>query len=134
MSDEKITTTAREALIAEILGDVSGLEEQVKAIHAELVDSNKKMKEEYEKSKQALFLSRTEAIESIKNEAAKQVRDGVFNETDNLKGALNGLILKINRESEELKGRMFRAYLSYVFLSSLGVALATFFVESLTHH
>ena len=134
MADERITSS-KEAVIAEILGDVSELENQVKAIHAELVDSNKKMKEQYENSKQALFLSRTEGIESIKNEAAKLVRDKVFSETDNLKGALEGLILKINRESEELKGRMLRTYLSCVFLSSFGVALATLFVEKviLTH-
>ena len=43
MSDERITSS-KEAVIAEILGDVSKLEDQVKAIHAELVDSNKKMK------------------------------------------------------------------------------------------
>lgn len=134
MADERITSS-KEAVIAEILGDVSKLENQVKAIHAELVDSNKKMKEQYENSKQALFLSRTEAIESIQKEAAKLVRDGVFSEIDNLKGTLDGLILKINRESEELKGRMRRTYLSYVFLSSFGVALATLFVEKviLTH-
>jgi type I restriction-modification system DNA methylase subunit len=134
MSDERITSS-KEAVIAEILGDVSKLEDQVKAIHAELVDSNKKMKEQYENSKQALFLSRTEALESIRKEAAKLVRDGVFSETNNLKRTLEGLILKINREAEELNGRMRRTYLSYVFLSSFGVALATLFIEKviLTH-
>ena len=134
MSDERITSS-KEAVIAEILGDVSKLEDQVKAIHAELVDSNKKMKEQYENSKQALFLSRTEALESIRKEAAKLVRDGVFSETNNLKRTLEGLILKINLESEEFNGRMRRTYLSYVFLSSFGVALATLFIEKviLTH-
>ncbi len=134
MADERITSS-KEAVIAEILGDVSKLEDQVKAIHAELVESNKKMKEQYENSKQALFLSRTEALESIRKEAAKLVRDGVFSETNNLKRTLEGLILKINLESEEFNGRMRRTYLSYVFLSSFGVALATLFVEKviLTH-
>ena len=134
MGDERITSS-KEAVIAEILGDVSKLEDQVKLLHAELVDSNKKMKEQYEKSKEALFLSRTESIESIRKEAAKLVRDGVLSETDNLKRALDGLILKINRESEEFNGRMRRTYLSYMFLSSFGVALATLFVAKviLTH-
>ncbi len=134
MGDERITSS-KEAVIAEILGDVSKLEDQVKLLHATLVDSNKKMKEQYENSKQALFLSRTETLESIRKEAAKLVRDGVLSETDNLKRALDGLIQKINRESEELNGRMRRTYLSYVFLSSFGVALATLFVAKviLTH-
>ena len=134
MGDERITSS-KEAVIAEILGDVSKLEDQVKLLHATLVDSNKKMKEQYENSKQALFLSRTETLESIRKEAAKLFRDGVLSETDNLKRALDGLIQKINRESEELNGRMRRTYLSYVFLSSFGVALATLFVAKviLTH-
>ena len=131
MSDEKITTTAREAMIAEILGDVSNLDDQVKSLRAELVESNKKMKEQYENSKKALFLSRTEAIESIQREAAKLVRDGVFSETNNLKRTLEGLSLKINREAEELKGRMLWTYLSYAFLSSFGVAFATLFIEKM---
>ena len=134
MGDERITSS-KEAVIAEILGDVSKLEDQVKLLHATLVDSNKKMKEQYENSKQALFLSRTEALEFIRKEAAKLVRDGVLSETDNLKRALDGLIQKINRESEEFNGRMRRTYLSYMFLSSFGVALATLFVAKviLTH-
>ena len=77
MSDERITSS-KEAVIAEILGDVSKLEDQVKAMRAELIDSNKKIKEQYEIAKQALFLSRTEALESLRKDAAKLVRDGVF--------------------------------------------------------
>jgi hypothetical protein len=134
MADERITSS-KEAVIAEILGDVSKLEDQVKAMRAELIDSNKKIKEQYEIAKQALFLSRTEALESLRKDAAKLVRDGVFSETDTLKRTLEGLILKINRESEEFNGRMRWTFLSYVFLSSFGVALATFFVGKviLTH-
>lgn len=134
MSEEKITST-REAMIAEILGNVSGLEEQVKLLRAELVDSNKKMKEQYEQSKQALFLSRTEAVESIQREAAKQVREGVFSETDNLKRSLTGLTLKIQQETEELAWRLRKTFIAYVIFGSFGVSLATFLVEKviMTH-
>ena len=130
MSDERITNV-REAHMIEILGNVSGLEEQVKAIHAEFVDSNKKMKEQYENSKNALFLSRTEAIESIQREAAKQVRDGVYGEIDGIKREVHKLIIELNRAADELRSRKRWDFIIYVFVSSFGVMLATFLIDKM---
>jgi len=130
MADEKITST-REVVIAEILGDVSNLGDQVKTIHDELVASNKKIKEQYENAKQALFLSRTETLESIQQDAAKLLRDGVFNEVNGIKREVNNLIIELTRSANELRTRQRWYFVIYIFASSFGVALATFLIEKI---
>lgn len=135
MSDPKLTPPAQEAMkaavLVEVLGDVGEIREQVKAIHAGLAASNKKMQEQYDQAKQALFLARTESIEEIKKEAAKLVRDGVFSETGELKREIGKVIIDFNRAAEEVRSARRLDFLAYVFFSSLGVVVATFVIEKM---
>lgn len=130
MSDERITNV-REAHMIEILGNVSGLEEQVKAIHAELVETNKQQKEERGMVLDELRATGTIERNKLAEKAAKLVRDGVYGEIDGIKIEVNKLIIEFNRAAEELRSKKRWDFISYVFLSSLGVVLATLFFEKI---
>ena len=101
MSDEKITTTAREALIAEILGDVSGLEEQVKAIHAELVVCNTELKKELTTALSAIRAKTTAEKNDMTESAAKLVKDRVYGEI--VDGFLNGRRFFVGAQGRSLE-------------------------------
>lgn len=139
MSDEKITPAAREAmreaLLAEVLGDVGEMEKQVKAIHAELVETNKQLKEERRMVLDELRATGTAEKNKLASEAAKLVREGVFSETGELKREIGKVIIDFRRAAEEVKSARRWDFIGYVFTSCLAVAVATFIVAKviLTH-
>jgi hypothetical protein len=135
MSDEKIITTARETMITEILGDVSGLENQVQLIYAELVACNKELKEELKTALSAIRAQTTAEKNDMAKNAAKLVREGVYGEIGGLKTEVKNLISELQGAADELRSRKHWDFMAYVVLSSIGVALATLLVENviLTH-
>ncbi len=127
MADERITS-GREAVIAEILGNVNGLEEQIKAIHAELMGTLKNLKDVRQTAIDEIRATGTAERNKLASEAAKQVHDGINSEIDGIKSSLNNLILKTKQASDEIRFQMFRAILLYGLSVGIGVVFVSYIV------
>ena len=128
MSDERITNV-REAHMIEILGNVSGLEEQVKAIHAELGGILKQLKDVRQTAIDEIRAIGSAEKNKLASEGAKLVRDGVFSETDNLKKSIDNAISKNNQAADKLDSRLRTILIVSVLSSALGASVATFLIE-----
>jgi len=133
MSDEKFTPSAQEAMkaavLVEVLGDVGEVKEQVKAIHAELGACNKELKEELTTALSSIRATGTDERNKLADQATKLVHDGINSEIDGIKRSLNGLILKTNQASDEIRFQMIRAIVLYGFAVGIGVVFVTFVIE-----
>lgn len=132
MSDEKITPSAREAMkeavLAEVLGDVGEIKEQVKAIHAGFVETNNQLKKERNLALEELRGTGTAERDKLAAKATKLVHDGINSEIDGIKSSLNDLILKTKQASDEIRFQMFRAILLYGLSVGIGVVFVSYIV------